>query len=49
MNDNESLLVGMLLLSKDAYVGTPFEVSNGEVCLGIEKDCQSDQELSYFD
>ena len=27
MNDNESLVVEMRLLSKDAYAGDPFEVS----------------------
>ena len=27
VNDNELLLVGNRLLSKDAYVGNPFEVS----------------------
>lgn len=34
MNDNDSHLLWMRLLSKDAYVGKPFEVSNGEVYAG---------------
>ena len=49
INDNESLLVAMRLLSKNAYVGNPFEVSNGEVCAWKSGVYQSDQEWSYFD
>jgi hypothetical protein len=51
VNDNESFLVGMRLLSKDTYVGNPFEVSK-MVMSGLGNVCQSDQsdqEWSYFD
>lgn len=34
MNNNDSHLLWMRLLSKDVYVGNPFEVSNGEVYAG---------------
>lgn len=43
VNDNESLIAGMCLLSKDAYVGNPFEVYK------MVKYALGKVEWSYFD